>query len=243
MRPSFSTITASLLLLSLSPLALANTNAEPKPDTTPDVATPTGTTAKQAPKARERAPNLLSTLYKLASTFDLRACIPAALPLVTTLPRIPPGLVAGDAVSQALSQTTRDLDAVCAFSITGDAGETFTSFLPAWYEWYSRHSGRVAGVTSKCPAAAALVRTVEAYGACPQVLAVITAASVGTSASASTTGTGTGGGGEREETSLTGADQPVETKSPDSTSAVPETGFLGAAAAAAAGILGVVAVL
>ncbi|KAI1164381.1 hypothetical protein F5B18DRAFT_615297 [Nemania serpens] len=243
MRLSLSTITAMLLVLASSPLALASANAAAKPDATPDIATPTITAAKQVVKARERAPNLLSTLYQLASTFDLRACIPAALPLITTLPRIPPGLVAGDAVSQALSQTTRGLDAVCEFSVTGDAGETFTSFLPAWYEWYSRHSERVARVTTKCPAAAALVRTVEAYGACPQVLAVITAASAGSSASASTTGTGGDGEVEKGETGLTSADQPVETTSPDSTSAVPEMGFLGAAAAAAAGVLGVVAVL
>ncbi|KAI1116559.1 hypothetical protein F5Y14DRAFT_68489 [Nemania sp. NC0429] len=231
MRLSPATITATLLvILGSSHLAHANANAEPKPDTAPDVATPTTgtgtTTAKQqTAKARERAPNLLSTLYQLASTFDLRACIPAALPLITTLPRIPPALVAGDAVSQALSQTTRELDAVCDFSVTGDAGDTFTSFLPVWYDWYSRHSGRVARVTTKCPAAAALVRTVEAYGACPQVLAILTAASAGASASSTGTrgdgdGDGDGGGeGKGGETGLTSVSQPVETKSPDSTTA------------------------
>ncbi|KAI1742984.1 hypothetical protein F4680DRAFT_410681 [Xylaria scruposa] len=235
MRISLSAVTA-LLLASSGPLALvsANANAEAKPDTTPD-STPT-TTTRQV-KARQTTPNLLGSLYQLANAFDLRACIPAAIPLVTALPKIPPALIAGDAVSQALTQTTRELKDVCDFSITGSVGDTFTSFLPTWYSWYNRYSDRIASIVTKCSDASGLVRTVEAYETCPQVVAQITAASASPSASPTTTST------DVDTAVPIPTDQPSETTSAETPAAARETGFLGAAAAAAAGVLGVVAVL
>ncbi|GAP89425.2 hypothetical protein SAMD00023353_4000630 [Rosellinia necatrix] len=258
MRVSLSVI-AAVLLASSGPLALvsasADAAAEPKPDTTPDptptptTTTTTPTTARQAKAARETSANLLSALYQLAASFDLRACIPGALPLVTTLPRIPGALLRGDAVSQALAQTTRGLDGVCDFSVTGPAGDAFTSFLPAWYSWYNRYSDRVATLATKCERAGDLVRTVEAYETCPQVVAQISAASASATATATATAASTaattsaGGGGSGGDTGGSPASTPSETASTDSPAAAGETGFLGAAAAAAAGILGVVAVL
>ncbi|KAI0405063.1 hypothetical protein F4802DRAFT_196133 [Xylaria palmicola] len=236
MRFSLYSVTA-LFLASSSLLALAgaDANAQPKPDTTPD--SPPTQTARQV-KARESSPNLLAALYKLASDFDLRACVPRAFPLVTTLPKIPPGLLAGDAVSQALSQTSRQLDEVCDFSITGSAGDTFTSFLPTWYSWYHRYSDRVADVVTKCPMAGPLVKTVEAYESCPQVMAQITQTSADASTSQSTSTTTTGG----DESVPTTASSETVTTASDSPG-TGENGFFGAAAAAAAGVLGVVAVL
>ncbi|KAI0112560.1 hypothetical protein GGR51DRAFT_557141 [Nemania sp. FL0031] len=236
MRFHLSVVTA-LLLASSGPIALVNAtaNAEPKPDTTPDSA-PTKTA--QQVKARETTPNLLSALFQLASSLDIKACLPRALPLVTTLPKIPPGLLTGDAISQALSQSTRDLDHVCEFSITGSTGDTFTSFLPTWYSWYNRYSDRIASIASKCPNASSLIRTVEAYETCAQVVAQITAASASATATATSTDTGTA-------VSDTGVltTEASETTSIETPAAARETGFLGAAAAAAAGVLGVVAVL
>ncbi|KAI0907397.1 hypothetical protein F4823DRAFT_22671 [Ustulina deusta] len=233
MRFSLSAIAAILVALS-GPLALvsASADAEPKPDTTPD-STPT----KTAPvKARETAPSLLAALYQIANNFDIRACIPQALPLITTLPKIPPALLVGGAISQALSQTTRELDDVCDFSVTGSVGDTFTSFLPTWYSWYNRYSRRIATIVTKCPKASALVSTVEAYETCPQVAQVV--AHITATATATTTG---GGGTDRPPATTT--TEPSETTSTDSPSAGRQTGFLGAVAAAAAGLLGVAAVL
>ncbi|KAI1123257.1 hypothetical protein F5Y10DRAFT_252153 [Nemania abortiva] len=230
---------AALLLASSGSLGLvnANANAEPKPDTTPDSVP---TTTSQQVKARETTPNLLSALYQIATSFDLRACIPQALPLVTTLPKIPPGLIAGGAISQALSQTSRDLDHVCEFSITGSTGETFTSFLPTWYSWYNRYSDRIASIASRCPNASALIKTVEAYETCSQVVAQITAASATATSTGSSTGTGTGGSGDTS-VPTTEASETTSTDSPDGTAH--ETELLGAAAAVAAGVVGVIAVL
>ncbi|KAI1278260.1 hypothetical protein F5Y07DRAFT_70170 [Xylaria sp. FL0933] len=248
MRFSFSAITALLIASSSGPLAPvgASPDAEPKPDTTPD-STPTKTAHV---KARETtAQSLLGALYQVANSFGLRGCIPQALPLVTTLPRIPPGLLVGGALSQALSQTSREIGDVCEFSITGSVGATYTSFLPAWYDWYNSYSSRIASVVSKCPKAGALVTTLEAYERCPQVVAVLTAASTaatgtGTDTAATTTGTGTGTGSSSEgDGDGTTAEPSVMTTSTDSPSAAHETGFLGAAAGVAAGLLGVAAVL
>ncbi|KAI8945175.1 hypothetical protein F4801DRAFT_569303 [Xylaria longipes] len=238
MRLSLSAATA-LLLASSGPLAFVNAsaNAEAKPDTTPD-STPTKTV--QQVKARQTTPNLLGSLYQLANAFDLRACIPAALPLVTVLPKIPPALLAGDAVSQALSQTTRSLEDVCDFSITGSVGDTFTSFLPTWYSWYNRYSDRIASIVTRCSDASGLVRTVEAYETCPQVVAQITFASASAPTSTDATSTGTA---VTDTTVPTTTTEPSETTSTESPGTTHEPGFLGAAAAAAAGVLGVVAVL
>ncbi|KAI0533417.1 hypothetical protein GGR58DRAFT_516920 [Xylaria digitata] len=187
MRFSVSAVITALLFAISSPLAFASTGAAgPKPDTTPD-SPPTKTTVEQV-KARETTPNLLAALYQLATEFDIRACVPRALPLITTLPKIPPGLLVGGAIPQALSQTSRELEDVCEFSITGSVGDTFTSFLPAWYEWYNAYSGRIASIVTKCPKAGALVRTIEAYETCSQVVSRISAASASASASATSTG-------------------------------------------------------
>ncbi|KAH8164948.1 hypothetical protein CIB48_g3296 [Xylaria polymorpha] len=240
MRFSLSAVTALLLVSSGFVSGTANANAEAKPDTTPNSA-PTST-ARQV-KARQTTPNLLGSLYQLANAFDLRACIPAALPLVTALPKIPPALIAGDAISQALSQTTRGIEDVCDFSITGSVGDTFTSFLPTWYSWYNRYSDRIASIVTKCSDAGGLVRTVEAYETCPQVVAQITAASAsatGTSTSTTDTDTGTA---LSTTTTTTAATESSEMASMESPGTAGETGFLGAAAAAAAGVLGIVAVL
>ncbi|GAW13770.1 hypothetical protein ANO14919_031590 [Xylariales sp. No.14919] len=220
----------AFLLATLGPLAFVSASAEPKPDATPD-SSPTKTAAAQV-KARETTPNLLAALYQLANDFDIRACVPRAIPLITTLPKIPPGLLIGGAISQALSQTTRELDDVCDFSVTGSVGDTFTSFLPAWYSWYNRYSDRIATIITKCPKASALVSTIEAYETCSQVVAQITAAS------ATATSVSPGSSNTDEPTAT-----PSETTYTDAPSAARETGFLGAVAAAAAGLLGFVAVL
>ncbi|RWA13658.1 hypothetical protein EKO27_g1451 [Xylaria grammica] len=229
MRFSLSTMITAFLA-TLGPLAFVSASAEPKPDATPD-SSPTKTAAAQV-KARETTPNLLAALYQLANDFDIRACVPRAIPLITTLPKIPPGLLIGGAISQALSQTTRELDDVCDFSVTGSVGDTFTSFLPAWYSWYNRYSDRIATIITKCPKASALVSTIEAYETCSQVVAQITAAS------ATATSVGPGSSNTDEPTAT-----PSETTYTDAPSAARETGFLGAAAAAAAGLLGFAAVL
>ncbi|KAI1307152.1 hypothetical protein F5Y03DRAFT_127222 [Xylaria venustula] len=245
----FSLHAISALLIASS--ALASANADPKPDTTPDLSTPTKTATV---KARETTPSLLSVLYQVANSFDLRACIPQALPLVTTLPRIPPGLLAGGAIGQALSQTHRELSDVCEFSVTGSVGDTFTSFLPEWYSWYNRYSDRVAKLVTKCPKAGDLASTVEAYETCSQVIAVITAASASASVTASDTptatmsssaasNTGDGSGNTGGSGTTATAEPSATTSSTDSPSAAHETGLLGAAAGVAAGLLGVAAIL
>ncbi|KAI0973423.1 hypothetical protein F4678DRAFT_426666 [Xylaria arbuscula] len=240
---------AALLIASSCPLSLASAsaNADPKPDTTPNLSTPTKTATV---KPRETTPSLLSALYQVANSFNLRACIPQALPLVTTLPRIPPGLLAGGAIGQALSQTHRELSDVCEFSVTGSVGDTFTSFLPEWYSWYNRYSDRVAKLVTKCPKAGDLVRTVEAYESCSQVVAVVTAAGASVTASDTTSTTTAsrtdtaGGVGNAGGAETTAAAEPSETtSSTDSPSAARETGLLGAAAGVAAGLLGVAAIL
>jgi hypothetical protein len=246
MRFSLSAATALLLAFS-GPLAFvsASANPEPKPDTVPD-STPTKTTRQV--KARQTTPNLLGAIVAITNNFQLQACLPGALPLVTALPKVPGDLIKGDAVSQALSQTTRELSDVCDFSITGDVGEVFTSFLPTWYSWYNRYSDRIASIITKCPKASLLVSTVEAYETCSQVVAQLSAASasatttettdVASTISATSTISGEVDGNTAEPTTVLS-----ETSSTDSPSAARETGFLGAAAAAAAGVLGVVAMI
>ncbi|KAF2965094.1 hypothetical protein GQX73_g8487 [Xylaria multiplex] len=222
MRFSVSALITALLFAISSPLVFASTGAGaagPKPDTTPDLP-PTKTTVEPI-KARQTTPNLLAALYQLATEFDIRAC-----------------LLVGGAIPQALSQTSRELEDVCKFSITGSVGDTFTSFLPSWYEWYNAHSGRIASIVTKCPKAGALVQTIEAYETCSQVVSRILAASA--SASASATSVGVSGGSSEELTTTTPAPGTMSTDSPG---AAEETGFLGAVVAAAAGLMGIAAVL
>ncbi|KAI1817252.1 hypothetical protein GGS20DRAFT_582579 [Poronia punctata] len=204
-------------------------NAEPG-ETVPEIKTTATATKTIAP--RETPVNILNAVYQLARNFELGACIPGALPLVTTLPKVPKDIIAGDAVNQALSQTTRELSEVCSFSITGPAGDSFTSFLPTWYSWYDKYSDRLQSIITKCPKASELVSTVEAYTTCSQVQAQLTAVP-----SPTTTSAGGDGGDD--------GPSPTETAPSESetSSAARETGFLGAAAAAAAGLLGVVAMI
>ncbi|KAI0193096.1 hypothetical protein F4808DRAFT_464886 [Astrocystis sublimbata] len=240
---SLSAATA-FLALSSSALVSANTNAEAKPDTTPDNAPTTTATTTSTQKTKTSTPNLMMSLYKLAGTFNLRACIPAALPLVTSLPKIPPGLLGGDVVSQALTQTTRGIEGVCDFSITGESGEVFTSFLPDWYAWYEENREKIAKVVSKCREAEGLVRTVEAYKGCEVVRGV---RGLGVETGEVVTGTGmeTGAGTETAaaaETEETGDSHPAE-GSMEMPGTPGETMFLDAAAAVAAGVMGVAAAL
>ncbi|KAF3021410.1 hypothetical protein E8E14_003461 [Neopestalotiopsis sp. 37M] len=136
--------------------------------------------AANANAVRDVAPrqtdSTLSQLLDFANDLGLTACIPQALPLAAELPAIPPGLLNNDLFSQALSQTTLALSDVCQFSVTGSDGPKFTSFLPAVYSWYDEHSSQVASVVAGCPSASPLVQTVEAYGACSQVVTATTGA-------------------------------------------------------------------
>ncbi|KAI1435464.1 hypothetical protein GGR50DRAFT_322342 [Xylaria sp. CBS 124048] len=250
MRFSLTPLTAltALLLTSSGHLRLVSANKspepepEPEPSTLPD-STPTQT-ARQDP-ARETTPSLLGTLFEIANSFDLRACVPAALPLMTALPKIPAALVNQGVIKQALSQTTRDLEHVCDFSVTDSVGDTFTEFLPTWYSWYHRYSDRVASVATKCPRAAALVRTMEAYEACPQVVAQISSSSPSPLLSpVDVTAAYAEGEGSATDVSIvtTTSALPAST-STDLPSTTSEAGLLGAAVAAVAGVLGVVAAL
>ncbi|KAI0594740.1 hypothetical protein F4775DRAFT_421393 [Biscogniauxia sp. FL1348] len=218
-----------------------------------------------APRSTSAA-NLLSAFFRLANQFDAAACIPGALPLVTTLPRVPAALLDGPVIGQALSQTTLALADVCRFSVTGDpAGPAYTAFLPAWYAWYHEHAAVIASVVSACPGAEALVTTVEAYERCPQVPrtggsgAVVTDTAFGEGE-----GEGEGGFSIQTDTVVGGDDTATATASSaqstattttttgaaeaPSSSTVPadgasrETGFM-LAAAAAAGFVGLVAAL
>ncbi|KAI0164018.1 hypothetical protein GGR57DRAFT_272554 [Xylariaceae sp. FL1272] len=221
------TATTALLLLCSSGLSFAD-EAVPKPDTVQEPH-PTKTAAV---KPRQSSPNLLGALYTLANNFGLVKCVPAAIPLITSLPKIPGELLNGGAIQQALSQTSRELSDVCDFSITGPVGDTFTSFLPTWYSWYNANSDRIATIISKCPNATSLTNTVEAYQTCTQVqaqLSQVTAVS-----DTQTTSTDASSGTDSTATSTT-----------DSASAATETGdgFMAKAAAVGAGLLGVAAVL
>ncbi|KAI5918000.1 hypothetical protein F4810DRAFT_608048 [Camillea tinctor] len=130
---------------------------------------------------RETSQNFLSAFFRLANQFQVSGCIPGALPLITTLPKIPPALFGTPAINQALSQTTLPLSDVCRFSITGDVGDTYTAFLPTWYSWYRAQSDAIARIVTACPSAQALISTVEAYESCSQVAAAA-AAETGTGA-------------------------------------------------------------
>ncbi|KAI1326557.1 hypothetical protein F5Y16DRAFT_374519 [Xylariaceae sp. FL0255] len=244
MRFSKSAISALLVAFSSSPFALSHANAaEPKPDTVPE-SKPTKT-VRQAASSSTSA-NLLGTLYTLANTFDLTACIPAAIPLITALPKIPAGLLSNDVVTQALSQTSRPLSDVCAFSITGDVGTIYTSFLPTWYSWLNANTARLDSLVSRCTSAAGLTSTARAYETCSQVQAVLSAYSAtatdSTAAASSSSSTTAATTGTEAATTTTGT--VASTGTTDSQSAASEmSGFLGGVAGVAAGLLGVAAVL
>ncbi len=172
-----------------TPAEAAHTAPVPRETTT--TTTTTATTATGGGGGSSSV-SLLANLFRLARGLKLTRCAPYAIPLIPTLPRLPPGLVGdgngNDLVTQALSQTTLALSEVCDFSVTGGAvADAYTAFLPAWYGWHSAHRPDVDEVLRRCPAAAPLVSTLEAYRSCPQVVAAIAAATV----------TGDGGGGQQ----------------------------------------------
>lgn len=191
------TRTVLLVLGSTASLSLRGAAAQ-------EPATPASTASSPAPQETSSASsgNLLTNIYKLAKGLGLTRCVPYALPLVTTLPRLPAGLVNNDLIGQALSQTTLSLSDVCDFSVTGSVGDIYTNFLPAWYSWHNAHLATISGILKKCPSATALVSTIEAYESCSQVEAVIATATVtgseatateteASTAAASSDGTGT----------------------------------------------------
>ena len=224
----------------------------------------TPATAAHQPVPREtNSGNLLTNIYKLASGLGLTRCVPYAIPLISTLPTLPKGLVNNDLVTQALSQTTLPLSDVCDFSITGTVGDIYTNFLPDWYSWHNAHTSTISEILKKCPSATALVQTVEVYQNCAQVSSVKATATGsgdaesggGDSSSDGEAPTETGAGIESEIGTSTGTGS-AETGAPEATSSpsdAPEapasqattqkdTGFK-AVAAAAAGFLGLVAAL
>ncbi|KAI1074209.1 hypothetical protein F5B20DRAFT_468191 [Whalleya microplaca] len=137
--------------------------------------------------------NMLSAMYRLASEFNLKGCIPQALPLITDLPKIPKELLSNDHMKQALSQTTLRLEDVCNFSITDSVGSIYTSYLPTWYSWYHEHSSTIAKIVSACPSAAQLVSTVEAYEKCKQVSETAPASATGSAGTGTASVTDTSG--------------------------------------------------
>lgn len=249
------------LIVVVSAVSVCLAGAQEGAGTGQEPATPA--TAAHQPVPRETSSgNLLTNIYKLASGLGLTRCVPYAIPLISTLPTLPKGLVNNDLVTQALSQTTLPLSDVCDFSITGTVGDIYTNFLPDWYSWHNAHTSTISEILKKCPSATALVQTVEAYQGCAQVSSVKATAtdsgdvrSSGGAASgdgeaATETGVGTG-----SETGIATGAGSSETETPEATSTpsdAPETpseattpkdtGFK-AVAAAAVGFLGLVAAL
>lgn len=247
--------TALLLVLAAStaPLSLgANADTASTEPATPasgasapaapqDTSSATSTSSAPASSSSSGG-NLLMSIYRLASGLGLTRCVPYALPLVTTLPKLPAGLVNNDLISQALSQTTLPVSGVCDFSITGTVGPVFTDFLPAWYSWHHAHIDAISSILSRCTSATALVSTIEAYESCSQVKAVVATATVG--------GGGDGGGGGATATTAavvsattttTGTDAggaPESTTTPASGAAALKDTCLAVAPAAAAGLVG-----
>ncbi|CAJ2504917.1 Uu.00g123110.m01.CDS01 [Anthostomella pinea] len=221
----------SALTLLLAAAGLFSFSAAAASDSDPK---PAATAVRNTVKPRQTSDNLLGTLISAANAFKIQACIPGALPLVTQLPPLPKGLVNNDLLTQALSQTTLALSDVCDFSITGAVGDVYTAYLPTWYSWYRAHSATIAKIITACPSASALVTTVEAYESCAQVPKT-TATGSGSAATGTETGTAT----------ATGATNTAETSTSTTVqgaAAPQETGFM-AAAAAAAGLIGAIAVL
>ncbi|KAK8045785.1 hypothetical protein PG996_013849 [Apiospora saccharicola] len=176
-------IYAALLAIAGSPLASAAKNGDPPP-----TKTSTSTTTSRSTKTNTGNNNakLIGSLWRVSREFGILGCVPQVLPLVTALPSIPPELLGADLVKQALAQTTLSLDEVCDYRVTGTAGEAFTSFMPAWYEWYDAHAGQeIRRLVEKCPKVGSLTRTAEAYRTCAQVVEVMSAAA---EASAAATG-------------------------------------------------------
>lgn len=206
--------------------------------------------------APRQTDNLLSDLLSVANKLGLTACIPQALPLISILPAIPSGLINQDLLTQALSQTTLALSEVCSFSITGDSGDKFTSYLPTLYSWYNANAVTLGSLVSECTSASPLLETVTSYGSCSQVLDAEKSASL-TDVSASgdtlsietdtvlSTGTGTSGAESTATTAATNSGSSASTEASSSVSqgqAPHETGFV-LTAAALAGFIGAVAAL
>ncbi|KAI0477213.1 hypothetical protein GGR56DRAFT_636297 [Xylariaceae sp. FL0804] len=229
-----------LTLVSAAGLVAAAADPEPEP-ATPVVRAAEPATPVRAVKPRQTSqPSLLSALNTLANAFGVYQCVPYAIPLITTLPSLPKGLLSNDLINQALSQTTLELSDVCSFSITGTVGDTYTSFLPTWYSWYNAHTSTLQKIISHCTSATALVSTVEGYETCPQVPK--------TTASQSTTGTATAAGSTAAGSTAATPTPPNFSSTSTATtaqdaSAPRETGFMAVAAAAAAGLVCAVAAL
>ncbi|KAH7027999.1 uncharacterized protein B0I36DRAFT_146120 [Microdochium trichocladiopsis] len=189
--------------------------------------------------------NLLSSLLELANAFDLTVCIPGALSLVGELPPIPSGLVNNDIITQVLSQTTLASDQICDFSITGKAGEQMTSFLPTWYSWYSAYSSTIDHIISQygCTKATSLVHTVEDYQTCPAVSGIIAS---GITAASTTTSTSRGPA-QTSAATTTSSSRPAassaSTPAPAPPNGSPRQAGHVVAAAAVAGLAGLVAAL
>ena len=252
-------ITKAPLVLVLAALACL-AGAQDAVEAGPEPATPA--TAAHQPVPRETSSgNLLSNIYKLANGLGLTRCVPYAIPLISTLPKLPNGLVNNDLVTQALSQTTLPLSDVCDFSVTGSVGPIYTDFMPAWYSWHNAHTSTISEILKKCPSATALVQTVEAYQSCPQISSVKATATVSDGAgnsngdsdgeAATETGSTTRpGAGATTDAGGVGTGAPEGTSAPSDTPEAPaseattprDTG-LKAVAAAAAGFVGLIAAL
>ncbi|KAK7912274.1 hypothetical protein PG985_014755 [Apiospora marii] len=167
-------IYAALLAVAGSPLASAAKNGDDPPPTK----TSSPTTSVSRSTNTNKNPNLLGSLFRVSREFGILGCVPQVLPLVTALPPIPPELLGADLVRQALAQTTLALDQVCEYEVTGTVGDVFTSFLPAWYEWYDARAdrGEIRRLVEKCPKVGELTRTAEAYRTCAQIVEVMSAA-------------------------------------------------------------------
>lgn len=194
---------------------------------------------------RQTSGNLLNDLLDLANQIGLSACIPYGLPLITSLPTIPTGLIGEDLISQALSQTTLKLDEVCKFSVTGSVGSIWSSFVPTAASFFDAKSADIASIVSKCPSASALSNTVVAYTKCSQWAGKLQTG-VGSGSSSKSTGSTTGS--TSKTTSATVAVTPTTSGSSVTSSSVSqaqaprETGFV-LVGAALAGALAVVAAL
>ncbi|KAK8118082.1 uncharacterized protein PG998_006363 [Apiospora kogelbergensis] len=106
-------------------------------------------------------------------------CVPQLLPLVTSLPTpIPAELLGADMMRQALAQTTLALDQVCEYAVTGAAGGGLHRVPAALVRLQVRR------LVDKCPKAAALTRTADAYRACSHVADVVGSATAAATQSA-----------------------------------------------------------
>ncbi|KAK8124044.1 hypothetical protein PG999_003962 [Apiospora kogelbergensis] len=187
-------VSSALLVAAWSPLVSAAKDGTADPPTAPQPGTPaslsqpptrTSPTTASSKTTTSNAPNLIGALWRASREFGMLGCVPQLLPLVTSLPTpIPAELLGADMMRQALAQTTLALDQVCEYAVTGAAGAAFTAFLPRWYGWYDAHAEQVRRLVDKCPKAAALTRTADAYRACGHVVDIVGSATAAATQSA-----------------------------------------------------------